>query len=348
MTTTLRRKEFQSEDLWTVLDEARYGHLAVDGPDVRALNYARQDDTLYFHCAEGGEVGGWSGREACFAVETAIQWIPSYWRHPEMACPASTWYRSAMVRGRLREVTDLLEKGIALQAFMDRYQPEGGHRPIRGDDDKYRGPLSALRVMALRVESSCCKVKMGQHLPAPARRTILQHLEQRGDWRTWREMARANEDLPELYPQTDEHGLEWRDGLECVPIEAAWKLLQTTYWAEKRDIATVGRKLAQAGLVLTAWDGNELIALCRVVTVDVKDNWLYDVVIAPQRRGQGIGQALMRRILKHPALAEVERLFLDTRDAMSLYAKFGFVELYRRNNSTFMVLDRRETAPQDE
>lgn len=112
MLTMPRRPEFMldsRETMLDVLDRARYGHLAfLDEcglPDLRPLNYARVDDTLYFHTAEGSTVARYaSAGPVRLCAQDTVTWIPSYWRHPEMACPATTYYRSEGVRiGHLLE-----------------------------------------------------------------------------------------------------------------------------------------------------------------------------------------------------------------------------------------------------
>ena len=49
-----------------------------------------------------------------------------------------------------------------------------------------------------------------------------------------------------------------------------------------------------------------------------------DVFVAPAARGQGLGRALVETMLAHPDLATVTHWTLTTRDAHSLYARYGF------------------------
>jgi ribosomal protein S18 acetylase RimI-like enzyme len=76
----------------------------------------------------------------------------------------------------------------------------------------------------------------------------------------------------------------------------------------------------------------------------VKRGWIYDVIVAPAWRGRGVGQALVRLMLDHPALRTTANVLLGTRDAQSLYAKFGFVDVATRPprgfDTTEMVLAR--------
>jgi len=46
--------------------------------------------------------------------------------------------------------------------------------------------------------------------------------------------------------------------------------------------------------------------------------------VAADQRGKGIGKALVRPILDHPAVRDAKKIMLGTRDAMTLYEQFGF------------------------
>ena len=50
------------------------------------------------------------------------------------------------------------------------------------------------------------------------------------------------------------------------------------------------------------------------------------MVVAPEWRGCGLGQAVMRLCLDHPRVRGAARVHLQTRDAQPLYRKLGFIE----------------------
>jgi GNAT superfamily N-acetyltransferase len=52
--------------------------------------------------------------------------------------------------------------------------------------------------------------------------------------------------------------------------------------------------------------------------------WVLDVIVRPDLRGQGQGKLLVERLLAHAALRHVRRVGLATRDAHTLYERFGF------------------------
>jgi len=336
----MRRAEFAEHRLETaieILDAARYGHLATVAPDghpeIRAMNYARVGNVLYLHSALP------QPDRVVLAVEDTVDWIPSYWRHPEMACPATTYYRSLHVRGALRSVESLEEKADALEAFMARYQAEGGFVPMR--DARYNGPLKALTVQALNIDDWTCKIKMGQHLQPGQRAAVHEKLIERGDPEDMAcaaEMARNNDDLPAAYPEHD-NGLLWTDRTADIPSGDVHALLARTYWAADRPLSRVARNLREATVNLAALRDGRVVATARCVALRKDIVWLFDVAVAEAERGRGLGIELMRRFLAHPAVCGARRVFLDTRDAMTLYERFGFevVARSRLRNSVLMV-----------
>jgi GNAT superfamily N-acetyltransferase len=55
--------------------------------------------------------------------------------------------------------------------------------------------------------------------------------------------------------------------------------------------------------------------------------YLADVFIIEEYRGLGLSKWLMEVIMSHPELQGLRRMMLATRDAHSLYEKFGFTPL---------------------
>jgi len=55
--------------------------------------------------------------------------------------------------------------------------------------------------------------------------------------------------------------------------------------------------------------------------------YLCDVYVLESVRGQGLGVWLVDTVKQHPALAGLRRFMLATRDAHSLYARYGFTPL---------------------
>ena len=169
MQTTIyppRRSEFISSEGVESLSLIRVAVLATvdeDGEcEARPLNFVWLDGAVYFHTAPQSNLAS-RGRATLTGWHDEA-WIPSYWRHPEQACPATTYYTSVVARGALSQVECLETKARVLQAFMHKYQPEGGYHPLQADHRLYAGPLASLCVLRMEVQDLSCKAKYGQHL----------------------------------------------------------------------------------------------------------------------------------------------------------------------------------------
>ena len=332
-----RRREFACSDAATVreiLQAARCCHLTQAG-QTRPLNFALVGQRLYFHTSPQGALSDWRG-PASVCVEDGLCWLPSYWRNQKLACPATTYYRSVIASGELSEVVEREEKAVAMQALMEKLQPEGGHLPLTSS--VYKGPLDALCVLSLELQQASCKVKFGQHLNSAQRRRIHEALLERGapgDYECARSMRRYNADLGEI-PQG------WSFDRSAIEPEQLFELLHPTYWAGQRSLPEFAEQLRLAWITVGFWSEGRLVAYARLHRFARTAAYLYDVIVAPHRRGQGLGREMLSRLLDHPQLEQVERILLDTRDQMPLYEKFGFQQLYRRpNGSLHMVKELR-------
>ena len=132
-------------------------------------------------------------------VEEVIAEVPSYWSDPELACPATTLYLSAQVHGPIVEITDPAARARALQRLMERYQPEGGHRPITHDDPRYAKAVAGLFLAGVSLERLDGKGKLAQNRTPAAVASLVERLWERGapgDARAAALVMRANPRAP--------------------------------------------------------------------------------------------------------------------------------------------------------
>jgi N-acetylglutamate synthase-like GNAT family acetyltransferase/nitroimidazol reductase NimA-like FMN-containing flavoprotein (pyridoxamine 5'-phosphate oxidase superfamily) len=110
-------------------------------------------------------------------------------------------------------------------------------------------------------------------------------------------------------------------------VDAAVALLAPEYWnVARHSRARIAGALVGAQAWVGARDGGgRLVACARAISDGHKSAWIYDVIVAPDWRGCGLGQAVMQLLLTHPRLRTVATLFLQTRDAQPLYRKLGFL-----------------------
>ena len=332
----MRRTEFAlpRADAAALLAELPTVHLAstlADGtPVLRTVHHVVEDGWLAFHSAPKGEKTGLLGRPAVVQAEEVIATVPSTFFDPVKACPATTYYRSVQVHGVVEPIEAPASKARVLQALMEKLQPEGGHAPITADDPRYRGPVSGLLVAGIRLEQLEGKAKLAQNRSPAQVAGLLAQLWRRGapgDTRAVELIRVANPDAPTPPFLAGPDGATLHAWLPAAAAGDAADLLVDAYWNQgvftREDLVRAHRG---AAAWIGARDGDgRLIGSARALADGGKLAWLYDVIVAPPWRGRGLGQALVRLLLDHPAVRGARRVWLGTRDAQALYARFGFV-----------------------
>ena len=103
----------------------------------------------------------------------------------------------------------------------------------------------------------------------------------------------------------------------------AW--LARSYWSPGIPRATVERA-ARNSLCFGVYEraGGRQVGFARVVTDYATFAYLCDVYVLEEHQGHGLGKAMMRALMAHPALAGARRVMLATRDAQGLYRQFDF------------------------
>jgi ribosomal protein S18 acetylase RimI-like enzyme len=124
-----------------------------------------------------------------------------------------------------------------------------------------------------------------------------------------------------------------------LDIDAIHACLARAYWSPGIPRDVVARAVAHS-LCFGAYrrDGGAQIGFARVVTDHATFAYLCDVYVLEEHRGQGLGKALIRAAMAHPALSGARRVMLATRDAHGLYRQVGFEDT--TGNNTLMQIVR--------
>jgi GNAT superfamily N-acetyltransferase len=115
---------------------------------------------------------------------------------------------------------------------------------------------------------------------------------------------------------------------ERLDLDVIHAYLVDSYWSPGIPRAIVERAV-RGSLAFGLYDRDAQIGFARVVTDGATFAYLADVFVLPAHRGGGLGRWLVESVLAHPALTGLRRFLLATRDAHSLYARFGFAPLMR-------------------
>jgi ribosomal protein S18 acetylase RimI-like enzyme len=99
-----------------------------------------------------------------------------------------------------------------------------------------------------------------------------------------------------------------------------------SFWAQNRSRAALLRMLLGSTTVVSAWRGNQLVGIGRATSDGVFRAVLWDVVVATEHQGQGLGRRIVETLMSSPAVAAAERVYLMTTNGSGFYARLGFTE----------------------
>ena len=168
----MRRDEFNINDknsIDEILQACEYGTLSLiieEKPYVVALNFVQYKNAIYFHGAkEGKKIEAIkSNPNAAFLVVKPYSYIPSYFSDTMAACPATQFFASVLLEGKLSFVEDGDKKADILNALMKKFQNEDSFEEIAYNKAMYTKMLDKTAIIELKIETQSCKIKVGQNL----------------------------------------------------------------------------------------------------------------------------------------------------------------------------------------
>ena len=110
------------------------------------------------------------------------------------------------------------------------------------------------------------------------------------------------------------------DQLHSRHITDLMRLYQREFWCNARMQQDVETILASTDIVigLENRDG-QLVGFCRLLTDFVYKATLYDLIVDPVYRGQGLGDHLMKLVIEHPDLSNIQHIDLHYLAAMTAF-----------------------------
>ncbi len=121
-------------------------------------------------------------------------------------------------------------------------------------------------------------------------------------------------------------------------IDVIYEFLTNCYWAKGIPREVVVRSIEHA-LCFGVYDGSgSQVGFARVISDFATIAYVGDVFVLDTHRGRGLGKWLMECITQHPALQNLRRWILTTRDAHGLYSKVGFTPV--KSPEHYMELHR--------
>ena len=142
-----------------ILEAGTSGVLALSGADGQPyavpLSYVYRAGKVYFHCAKAGYKLDLLAQnpKASFCVIGQDQVVPEKY---------TTHFRSVIVFGTVRELTDPAEKRAAIEALARRYSPGEPAEGIDAEIARYWDRLCMLELTPSRITGKQCIELVGQ------------------------------------------------------------------------------------------------------------------------------------------------------------------------------------------
>lgn len=143
-------------------------------PQIIPMNFAYVNDVIYMHSHTKGEKldNIRTNPRVGFEVDKEVEFLPSYFTSPTDASQADTFYISVVIKGDAAIINDRSEKAMALNALMEKYQPEGGYEKITPEMHVVN-EVAIIRVTPKTIRG---KYKIGQHMDKTARTSIAKKI----------------------------------------------------------------------------------------------------------------------------------------------------------------------------
>ncbi len=111
-----------------------------------------------------------------------------------------------------------------------------------------------------------------------------------------------------------------------INIEQLEKLYNDVHWyAYTKDLIVLQQAISQSLDVISAWDGEELVGLIRVVGDGLTIMYIQDILVLNAYQNQGIATQLMQKILDNYSHVRQKVLLTEEApDVRHFYEKNGF------------------------
>ena len=124
-------------------------------------------------------------------------------------------------------------------------------------------------------------------------------------------------------------GLRWFGlGPDLMPSRGLLKLRRLlhkhAFWAQQRTTADLKRMLAGSTVAVSLWRGKRMVGFGRATSDGSHRAVLWDVVVAGDLQGRGLGRRVVEALLSAKAIRNAERVYLMTTNSSGFYQQMGF------------------------
>ena len=116
-------------------------------------------------------------------------------------------------------------------------------------------------------------------------------------------------------------------------------LHKNTFWARNRNKKQLCKMLSNSTVVVSLWHHKQLIGFGRATSDLVFRAVLWDIVIASDYQGLGMGKLIINAILKNKKIESVEKIYLMTTNSSEFYKQLGFKTNHKQS---LLILNNNE------
>ena len=110
------------------------------------------------------------------------------------------------------------------------------------------------------------------------------------------------------------------------------KLLdRNAFWAKNRTTNDLKKCLANSDVIVSLWNGNEIVGFGRALTDGIYRGVLWDIVIDQNHQGKGFGTLIVKNLLSSKKIKNTKKLYLMTTNKKLFYSQFNFKEVTSQN-----------------
>ena len=96
------------------------------------------------------------------------------------------------------------------------------------------------------------------------------------------------------------------------------------FWARGRSPRQLRQMLKGSQVIVSLWRGKRMVGFGRASSDGIYRAVLWDVVVAGDLQGRGLGRRVVEALLASPKLRKVERVYLMTTNSNGFYEQMGF------------------------
>tara|TARA_B100000700_G_scaffold278249_1_gene326253 strand:- start:311 stop:799 length:489 start_codon:yes stop_codon:yes gene_type:complete len=112
-------------------------------------------------------------------------------------------------------------------------------------------------------------------------------------------------------------------------LKLQYLLDKHSFWANGRSIKDLKLLLAKSTAVVSVWEGDRMIGFGRASGDGVFRTVLWDIVVASDLQGLGLGREIVEALLNTNTIKKTERVYLMTTKGAEFYEQNGF-EIVKR------------------